>query len=114
MDAEQRDRLLALLPRLDDERATVHTVQSINAHPVDTERLRLYWTKNPEGLAQWADSPHPWQALRDHLAKFIHNPGELDRTTSAWHFDVFHQHTGSDLYRVEHGGKPRGHRIGPG
>lgn len=95
-------------------RATAHTVQSVNAHPVDTERLRLYWTKNPEGLAKWADKPHPWTALREQLAKYIHNPEELNRVTSAWHFSVFHQHTGSDAYRIEHGGQKRGSKIGPG
>lgn len=35
-------------------------------------------------------------------------------TTSAWHYEVFHQRTGSDAYRVEHGGKMRGERIGKG
>lgn len=75
-------------------------------------RLHAYWVTG-EGLAKWADDPHPWQALYDHLIKFM-PPDKAKRTTSKWHFEVFHQHTGSDAYRVEHGGKMRGKRIGPG
>lgn len=77
------------------------------------ERLHAYWVTGA-GLKKWATSPHPWQTLHDHLAKYIHNPALLNDTTSRWHFEVFHQHTGSDAYRVEHGGKMRGKRIGPG
>jgi hypothetical protein len=79
----------------------------------DAERLHAYWVLGP-GLAKWAKSPHPWQALHDELAKYIHDPDKLNRTTSRWHYEVFHQHTGSDAYRVEHGGKMRGNKIGPG
>jgi hypothetical protein len=81
-------------------------------HPVDTERLHRYWTAGP-GLAKWAGSPHPWTALHRHLAKYL-SGHELDATTSKWHFEVFHEHTGSDSYRLKHGGKIRGKRIGPG
>lgn len=77
------------------------------------QRLHTYWVAGP-GLAKWAESPHPWQTLHDNLAKYIHNAHLLDATTSKWHYEVFHQHTGSDAYRVEHGGKMRGKRIGPG
>lgn len=76
-------------------------------------RLKRYWTKGA-GLAKWAGSPHPWTALDRHLAKYIPEPGKRHRTVSAWHYSVFHQHTGSDLYRIEHGGRMRGKRIGPG
>jgi len=77
------------------------------------ERLHEYWVAGP-GLAKWAKSPHPWTALHNLLAQYIHNPALLDSTTSKWHYEVFHQHTGSDAYRVEHGGKMRGKKIGPG
>lgn len=77
-----------------------------------TERIHQYWVAGP-GLAKWASSPHPWRALRDHLAKYIHDPVLLDKTTSRWHNEVMAP-TGSDRYRVEHGGKMRGKRIGPG
>lgn len=79
----------------------------------DAEKLHEYWVAGP-GLAKWAKSLHLWQTLHDHLAKYIHDPHLLDSTTSKWHFEVFHQHTGSDAYRVEHGGQMRGKRIGPG
>jgi hypothetical protein len=77
------------------------------------ERLHAYWVTGA-GLAKWAKSPHPWQALHDELAKYIHDPHTLNATVSKWHYEVFHQHTGSDAYRVEHGGHARGKRIGPG
>jgi hypothetical protein len=77
------------------------------------ERLHDYWVHG-KGLAKWATSPHPWTALHRHLAKYILDPDKLNRTVSEWHFEVFHQHTGSDAYRVEHGGKMRGSKIGPG
>jgi hypothetical protein len=79
----------------------------------DAEKLHQYWVAGP-GLKKWATSPHPWTALHRELAKYIHNPTLLDETTSKWHYEVFHQHTGSDAYRVEHGGKKRGKRIGRG
>jgi hypothetical protein len=75
-------------------------------------RLHHYWVAGP-GLAKWLHSPHPWSALHDELAKYIHNPELLDETTSAWHNELLAP-TGSDRYRVEHGGKMRGNRIGPG
>lgn len=78
-----------------------------------TERLHAYWVAGP-GLRKWAGSAHPWTALRNHLAKYIHSPGMLDATVSKWHHEVFHVGTGSDAYRVAHGGKMRGKRIGPG
>lgn len=77
-----------------------------------SERLHLYWTVGP-GLAKWAESPHPWQTLHDLLSKYL-SGHTLDATTSKWHFEVLHQHTGSDAYRVEHGGKMRGKVIGKG
>lgn len=77
-----------------------------------SERLHQYWVAGP-GLAKWSGSPHPWQALHDELAKYIHNPSVLNSTTSKWHNEVMAP-TGSDAYRVEHGGKMRGKVIGPG
>lgn len=53
----------------------------------DPERLKKYWTKDPEGLAKWADKPHPWTALYRQLKK--HMPDELaKRTASQWYFEV--------------------------
>jgi hypothetical protein len=78
----------------------------------NAERLHRYWVAGP-GLAKWVGSPTPWTTLHGLLSKYIHGH-LLDATTSKWHYEVFHQHTGSDAYRVEHGGRMRGKRIGPG
>jgi len=79
----------------------------------DGTDLHAYWTRG-EGLAKWRSSPHPWQTLRGHLAKYITDSHKLDATTSAWFIDVFGYSAGSDRNRVEHGHKPRGKRVGPG
>ncbi|MCW2898499.1 MAG: hypothetical protein JWO67_764 [Streptosporangiaceae bacterium] len=78
----------------------------------DAEKLHRYWVAGP-GLAKWSKDPHPWSKLRELLAKYIHDPHLLDHTTSRWHNEVMAP-TGSDRYRVEHGGKMRGKRLGPG
>jgi hypothetical protein len=85
---------------------------AVQGHLDGTAKLHRYWTAGP-GLAKWLHSPHPWQALHDHLAEYIHDPDKLNRTTSAWHNELL-KPTGSDEYRVEHGGKARGKKIGPG
>lgn len=33
--------------------------------------FRTYWTKEPEGLAKWAEKPHPFTALVSHLRKHM-------------------------------------------
>jgi hypothetical protein len=53
----------------------------------DGDQLKAYWTKDPEGLAKWVNHPHPWTALRDHLAKYM-SPDRADRTASQWFHDV--------------------------
>lgn len=78
----------------------------------NAEKLHQYWVAGP-GLAKWAKDPHPWTKLRELLSKYIHDPHLLDSTTSKWHNEVMAP-TGSDAYRVEHGGQMRGKRIGPG
>lgn len=72
-----------------------------------------YWVLG-KGLGKWALSPTPWRTLHEHLAKFIHDPNELDRTTSEWFKEHFGFSAGSDLNRVTHGHPPRGHKVGPG
>jgi hypothetical protein len=76
------------------------------------ERLKRYWVYG-KGRERWVHSPHPWRALHRELARYIHDPEKLDRTTSEWH-NLIMLPTGSDLYRVRHGGKFRGKRIGRG
>ena len=106
MDPATRHRTLLLLGIVEERAAGMDT------HP-GGEELHRYWVLSAEGKAKWVTSPHPWTALYNHLVKFM-PPAKAKRVTSAWHFEVFHQHTGSDAYRVEHGGKARGRRIGPG
>jgi hypothetical protein len=50
--------------------------------------LKWYWTKSAEGLAKWRFTPHPWTALKTHLADKV--PAQyLDQIVSAWFQDVF-------------------------
>jgi hypothetical protein len=56
-------------------------------HPRDAARLHDYWTKDPRGLAQWADKPHPWTELYHHLLKYL--PDEIAKRTAAqWFHDT--------------------------
>ena len=74
------------------------------------ERLKRYWVLSPEGRAKW----HTFTELHAHLAKYIHDPEKLDRTTSQWFHDRYGIWAGSDLNRVRTGHRFRGKRIGPG
>lgn len=80
---------------------------------IDRERLHHYWTRDPEGLAKWADHPHPWTALYRHLRKHVGSE-RAKRMASEWFHERFGYWPGSDLNRVAHGKPPRGKRIGPG
>lgn len=52
-----------------------------------TSRPKWYWTKGP-GLAKWAKSPHPYTALKRHLADKV--PVQyLDQIVAQWFHDVF-------------------------
>jgi len=53
----------------------------------DAAQMHAYWTRG-EGLARWANSPHPWQALYDHLLPHIVDPDETRRTVSQWFHDA--------------------------
>lgn len=77
------------------------------------DELHHFWTRDPRGLSQWADSPKPWTTLVALLTKHV-GPERARVFASRWVHDVFHQYTGSDAYRLEHGGKIRGKRVGPG
>lgn len=65
------------------------TQESRKRKGYDNGELHEYWTKDPEGLAKWASSPHPWTELHKHLKKYIKNPHIAKATTSAWYKDVF-------------------------
>ena len=56
----------------------------LRAH--DDEALHRYWTTG-EGLAKWADHPHPWTALYHHLVKYM-SPERAKRTAAQWYHDV--------------------------
>jgi len=80
------------------------------------DELHHYWTKGP-GLARWIESPTQFRTLRAELAEATDGkipPEELDRFAAAWVHEVTGFWPGSDMHRVLEGGKPRGHRVGPG
>lgn len=52
------------------------------------EQLHHYWTKDKEGLAKWAGSPHPFTALYRHLVKHV-GPERAKRMAAKWHKEVF-------------------------
>jgi len=80
---------------------------------LDRERLHHYWTRDPEGLAKWVESPHPWTSLRNHLLKHV-GPGRAERMAAEWFHEVMGFWPGSDTNRVVHGKPPRGQLVGPG
>jgi hypothetical protein len=76
------------------------------------DQLHHYWTRG-EGLAKWIGSPTQWTTL-EHLLEEHVPPGQAKRMAAAWVHEVTGNWPGSDAHRVAEGGKPRGHRIGPG
>ena len=70
----------ALIPVLDD------IGKSARAELTGRDQLHHYWTRG-EGLAKWADHPHPWTALYHHLLKYLPD-GEAKRTAAQWFRDV--------------------------
>lgn len=76
--------------------------------------LHAYWTKDPRGLAKWADKPDPWTELYHHLRKYIQPDDKAKRTAAQWFKDVKGYWPGSDRNRVAHGKPPRGKVVGPG
>lgn len=77
------------------------------------DELHHYWTKDPRGLSQWAESPKPWTTLVAHLTKYV-GPEKAKVYASRWFIEVFGFAAGSDLNRVTHGKPPRGNKVGPG
>lgn len=76
------------------------------------ERLHFYWTKGA-GLKRWITSRHQWTKLKRLLEKHV-GPERAKRFAAKWVHEVTGFWPGSDAHRVEEGGKPRGHKIGPG
>jgi hypothetical protein len=77
------------------------------------DELHHYWTKDPRGLGQWADSPKPWTTLVALLTPHV-GPAKAKVYASRWFIEVFGYAAGSDKNRVAHGRPPRGHVVGPG
>jgi hypothetical protein len=106
-DAAARSRTLALLGVT---RAAGHDITP--GH----DELHHYWTKGP-GLAKWVTSPHQFETLRDLLLQFPffqEDPERANKAANDWVHEATGLWPGSDAHRVAEGGKPRGHRIGPG
>jgi len=57
----------------------------------DHDQLHHYWTQDPEGLAQWADHPHPYAALYREILKHVKEPAKAHAIAAAWYHDVFHR-----------------------
>lgn len=51
------------------------------------DQLHHFWTKDPEGLAKWVKSLHPWTSLYNHLVKHV-GPLAAERMASAWFHEV--------------------------
>jgi hypothetical protein len=76
------------------------------------ERLKRYWLT--EGLHRWATKRHPWRTLRRLLLQKTKNPNLATRLATELVHAHFGLYPGHDAYRLMHGGKIRGKRIGPG
>lgn len=84
-----------------------------DTHP-GGEELHRFWTKDPEGLAQWATlKSGRWTALYEQLVKHM-SPAKARRVASAWFVEVIGYSAGSDQNLVASGKPPRGKVIGPG
>jgi hypothetical protein len=65
----------------------VAKVSDVHAADGDRDRLKRFWTKDPRGLARWADKPHPYTALYRELKD--HMPDEMARRVAAeWFHEV--------------------------
>jgi hypothetical protein len=71
-------------------------------HPGNAATLRHYWTKTPEGLAKWAESPKPFTTLVSHLKKYVEDPEGL---AAEYYHDVFGRWPGPKFSKGGKGGK---------
>lgn len=83
-----------------------------DGRPGSGERLKRYWLT--EGLHRWATKKHPWTTLRRLLLEKTKNPGLATRLATELVHAHFKLYPGHDAYRLMHGGRVRGSRIGPG
>lgn len=97
-------------------RIRLHQITRAAGHDVTPghDELHHWWTRGP-GLARWVDSSHQFTTLRDQLVEVAKVAPEVaNRWAASWVHEVTGNWPGSDAHRVAEGGKPRGHRIGPG
>jgi hypothetical protein len=66
--------------------ARVNEADTAPNSPGRDDQLKTYWTRG-EGLAKWADDPHPWTALYHHLVKYM-EPERAKRTAAQWFHTV--------------------------
>ncbi|MEU3452165.1 hypothetical protein ABZ671_00780 [Micromonospora sp. NPDC006766] len=62
--------------------------ESVAAGIPGHNQFKHYWTETPEGLAKWADHPHPWTSLYKHLRKHV-DPERAKRIASSFFHAVF-------------------------
>lgn len=77
----------------------------VDLHPGDGgDQLKHYWTKDPEGLAKWATTAHPYTNLVRHLTKYV-GAERARRIAAQWFKAVF------GIWPGERAGK---NPLGPG
>lgn len=119
MDAETRDRVLALAEMrfADEMRAMDDNADELRALALGDDEFEAYWTRG-KGLRRWRFSAHPWTTLRNLLRqirlKHGRGPRDPEGLATTYFHKVFGYYPGSDLHRVGSGKPPRGKRIGPG
>lgn len=104
-----------MAPTLDDVRRKARVALILRAERGrrgSGERLKRYWLT--EGLHRWATKRHPWRTLRRLLLQKTKNPNLATRLATELVHAHFGLYPGHDAYRLMHGGKIRGKRIGPG
>lgn len=93
-----------------DTAPTDPRAEAADSEATDRNRLKKYWTKNPDGLAKWAKSRHPWTALYRQLRK--HMPDDMaKRTASQWYHDVFGHWPGTKRDNNADDGEPMTDRV---
>jgi hypothetical protein len=88
------------------------TRADLNPGDGNAENLKRYWLT--EGLHRWATKRHPFTTLRRLLLEKTKNPNLATRLAATLVKAHFGLSPGHDAYRLMHGGKIRGARVGPG
>lgn len=78
----------ALIPEWPEDIVKSARSAAARTHHDIADEGREYWTRDPEGLAKWAKSPHPWTALYRHLVTKM-SPVLARKLTSTYFKIVF-------------------------